>query len=267
MFSVAVLDGKVIHLDTLKLSDFFAGFFFGAGLFETMRIVAQRPQFLGRHVERLKRGLSAISAIEAPAVSRLSVDILGADITAGIARCVAESATIPDIAKVTVSDGHVLVTFRESSPAEAMCIDVLEDSYRAGDTLLNHKTIAYLKQYRRLRSDLLFQNERGELCETPTANVFVVFEDHVATPPLSAPCLAGIIREVLLERGRLGDLRLIEEPIPASSMAATIGVWVTNSIALARPVTSYLGRALPGSVAFAARAREAVSFHESGGAP
>lgn len=262
MFPVAVLDGKVVHLDTLKLADFSSGYFFGAGLFETLRLVEQRAQFLARHAERLKRGLSAISAIEPPVASRLSIDALGADITAGVERCRTESGATPDVAKVTVSDGHVLLTFRSSSPVGSMSIDVLESSYRAGDTLPNHKTIAYLKQYRSLRSGLLFQNERGELCESPTANVFVAFEDHVATPPLSAPCLAGIIREVLLERGALGDLRLSEEPIEASSMAAAVGVCLTNSVALAIPVTSYLGRALPGSARLAALAREAVSFME-----
>jgi branched-chain amino acid aminotransferase len=262
MFPVAVLDGKVVDLDTLKLGDFSSGYFFGAGLFETLRLVEQRPQCLVRHAERLKRGLSAISVIEPPLASRLSIDVLGADITAGIERCLAESGRAPDVVKVTVSDGHVLLTFRNSSPVGSMSIDVLESSYRAGDTLLNHKTIAYLKQYRDLGSGLLFQNERGELCESPTANLFVAFEDHVATPPLSAPCLAGIIREVLLERGTLGDLRLREEPILASSMGAAIGVCLTNSLALAIPVTSYLGRSLPGSVPLAALAREAVSSVE-----
>jgi branched-chain amino acid aminotransferase len=256
---VAVFDGEVVHPEALRLSDFFSGYFFGAGLFETMRIAGQRPQFLARHIERLKRGLSAVSAISPPAARRLELDAIGADIEAGLTRCREVSGAHPGVAKVTVSDGHVLVTFRDASPVGAMDIDTLEGSYRAGDALLNHKTLSYLRQYRGLRSGLLFQNERGELCESPTANLFVAFKDHIATPPLSAPCLAGIIREVLLERGALGELRVREEPIPASSMGAATGACLTNSVALAIPVTSYLGRDLPGSRSLAALAREVLS--------
>ena len=258
---VAVLDGDLVDLEALRLSDFSSGYFFGAGLFETLRIAGERPQpqFLARHIARLKRGLSAVPAILAPAARRLELDVIGADIEAGLGRCREVSGAHPGVAKVTVSDGHVLVTFRDAAPVDAMAIDTLEGSYRAGDALLNHKTLSYLRHYRGLRSGLLFQNERGELCESPSANLFVAFEDHLATPPLSAPCLAGIIREVLLERGSLGELRLREGPIPASSMAAATGACLTSSVALAIPVTSYLGRDLAGSRSLAARVREMLS--------
>jgi len=259
MFPIAVLDGTVVRLDELKLADFIGGYLFGAGLFETMRIIDRRAQFLGRHVARLQRGLAALSAIEAPA--RLALED---DIAAGLERCRTEGIA-PDVVRVTVSDGRVLVTFRDATPPRPLAIDQVDSSYRASDDLLNHKTIAYLKQYRRLRDGVVFQNERGELCETPTANLFVAFADRVVTPPLSAPCLPGIVREVLLERGSLGELPVREEPIAVNALATATAAWVTNSVALAIPVTSSFGRALPDSVYLAARAREAVCLHDGGG--
>jgi branched-chain amino acid aminotransferase len=255
LLPVAVLDGEVVRPEALRLSDFFSGYLFGAGLFETLRISAGRPEFLARHAERLKRGLAAIPAVSPPAAARLAVDALEADISAGLSRC-RELGADPGVARITVSDGHALVTFREATPAGAVGVAALEGSYRAGDALLNHKTTSYLRQYRGLRSGLLFQNERGELCESPTANLFVAFRDRVATPPLSAPCLAGIIREVLLERGALGALPIREEPVAADAMAEATGAFLTNSVALAVPITSYLGRELSGSISLAAAARE-----------
>ena len=47
--------------------------------------------------------------------------------------------------------------------------------------------------------EALFANTRGELCEGTGANVFVVVDGVLRTPPLSAGCLAGVTRELVCE--------------------------------------------------------------------
>jgi branched-chain amino acid aminotransferase len=47
----------------------------------------------------------------------------------------------------------------------------------------------------------VFANTRGELCEGTGSNVFLEVGGELVTPPLSAGCLAGITRELLLEWG------------------------------------------------------------------
>ena len=47
--------------------------------------------------------------------------------------------------------------------------------------------------------EVILLNERGEVAECTSANVFAVFGDRVLTPPLSSGCLPGITRELLLE--------------------------------------------------------------------
>lgn len=46
--------------------------------------------------------------------------------------------------------------------------------------------------------EVLFLNTAGELCEAACANLFVVRDGQVMTPPLGSGCLAGIARGVIL---------------------------------------------------------------------
>ncbi len=49
--------------------------------------------------------------------------------------------------------------------------------------------------------EVLFMNERGELCEGSITNLFIETQDgRRLTPPVSCGLLPGILREVLLER-------------------------------------------------------------------
>lgn len=64
--------------------------------------------------------------------------------------------------------------------------------------------------------ELLFLNERGELVEGSITNIFVERGGHLLTPPLSAGCLPGVLRQELLDQGRAVEARLtpadLDEP-------------------------------------------------------
>lgn len=49
--------------------------------------------------------------------------------------------------------------------------------------------------------ELIFLNERGEVCEGTITNVFADFGEGLLTPPLSSGLLPGILREELLDNG------------------------------------------------------------------
>jgi branched-chain amino acid aminotransferase len=257
--NVAVLDGALTRLGAIVLRDVPTGFFFGAGVFETLLAPDRGPEFLGRHLARLRASLAALPAIVAPAPGMLADETVRHAIVQGQARCVETTGVRPAIAKVVVADGHVLVTFRHLQRRTEAVIDDLEVAHRAGDALAHHKTLAYLRSFASLGRRVLFLNERGELCEAPSANVFVAFHDRVATPPLEAPCLPGIIRGVLLEHGRLGGLPIVEEPISAALLECADGCVLTNSVFQALPVTTCLRRVLSRSDSLADDARRIVA--------
>jgi branched-subunit amino acid aminotransferase/4-amino-4-deoxychorismate lyase len=85
------------------------------------------------------------------------------------------------------------------------------------DLLLRHKTTqrAIYEEALRLAQaadpgidEVVFLNERGEVCEGSRTSVFVPLGDALLTPPLSCGLLAGVLRASLLCRGKARVHRL-----------------------------------------------------------
>src|SRR5438105_11833133 len=51
--------------------------------------------------------------------------------------------------------------------------------------------------------EVILLNERGEVAECTSANVFIARGDRVWTPPLSSGCLPGVTRHILLHEIRV----------------------------------------------------------------
>ncbi len=73
-------------------------------------------------------------------------------------------------------------------------------------------------------SEAIFANTRGMLCEGTGTNVFCVIDGLVVTPPLSAGCLAGITRELIIE---WHDVH--ERDLTMAELAAADEVFLTST--------------------------------------
>lgn len=97
-----------------------------------------------------------------------------------------------------------------------------------------------LTQVRRRRFDeaLLF-NDRAEVVSACCANVFVVRDDRISTPPRSSGCRAGVIREWVIGRRKVEERRLRREDIVNADE-----IFLTNSWIGVMPVATVEGRPL-----------------------
>ncbi|MBY6082450.1 aminotransferase class IV family protein [Ruegeria arenilitoris] len=102
----------------------------------------------------------------------------------------------------------------------------------SSDTWLRHKTTrrAIYDQARAEMPDgvdeLLFLNERDELCEGTITNLFVEIDGgRLLTPPVAAGLLPGILREELIETGRA-----TEAVLTLHDLVAAHRVWMGNSL-------------------------------------
>ena len=77
--------------------------------------------------------------------------------------------------------------------------------------------------------EALLLNERREASECTSANLFAVFGDTVATPPLTSGCLPGVTRELLLEEVRAPGIEVVERPLTLPDLEAADGLFVTSS--------------------------------------
>jgi branched-chain amino acid aminotransferase len=84
-------------------------------------------------------------------------------------------------------------------------------------------------------------NERGEIAECTSANIFTVNGGQVWTPPLSSGCLPGVTRALLLEEIRVPGLAVAEKTLFKEDLEAADEIFVTSTTRDLMPVASVEG--------------------------
>jgi branched-chain amino acid aminotransferase len=84
-------------------------------------------------------------------------------------------------------------------------------------------------------------NERGEVSECTSANLFAVIGGRVVTPPLSSGCLPGVTRAILLEEI---DPSIEERTLLPEDLEAATEIFMTSSTRDVLPVTQVGGLSL-----------------------
>jgi branched-chain amino acid aminotransferase len=101
-------------------------------------------------------------------------------------------------------------------------------------------------------SEVVLLNERSEVAECTTANIFSVKDGIVATPPLSSGCLEGVTRSVLLEIAPRNGVPMIERALTPDDLFAAEEVFITSTNRSLLGVSEIAGHkyaAAPGPVA------------------
>jgi branched-chain amino acid aminotransferase len=87
----------------------------------------------------------------------------------------------------------------------------------------------YEEAHLRGLDEMLLLDERGQVSECTSANVFAVFGNRVVTPPLSSGCLPGVTRELLIEVIRVPGIEVVEQPLTLSDLESADGLFITSS--------------------------------------
>ena len=77
--------------------------------------------------------------------------------------------------------------------------------------------------------DALLLNEKDHLSECTSANVFLVSNGSVLTPPLNSGCLAGITREVILEIAPRAGVRVVEQELTTNDLTKAEEVFISST--------------------------------------
>ncbi len=93
--------------------------------------------------------------------------------------------------------------------------------------------------------EVILLNERGEVSECTSANIFAVEGGRVWTPPLESGCLPGVTRAVLMSEIRAPGLELGEKTLFPADLEAADEVFITSTTRNLLPVLSIDGRATP----------------------
>jgi branched-chain amino acid aminotransferase len=77
--------------------------------------------------------------------------------------------------------------------------------------------------------EAILLNERGEVAECTSANIFIANGSQVWTPPLSSGCLPGITREVLLGDIHLPGIKIGEKALMPADLEFADEVFITST--------------------------------------
>jgi branched-subunit amino acid aminotransferase/4-amino-4-deoxychorismate lyase len=121
-------------------------------------------------------------------------------------------------------------------------------SRSSGSPLLAFKTTnyfenSYARRWARQKGfyDALFFNERGEITETTTANLFLIRGRRLITPPVSAGLLPGIARCFLLASAGDSGLVAEERAVTTADLEGAEEVIVSNAVVEVLPVKEIAG--------------------------
>jgi branched-subunit amino acid aminotransferase/4-amino-4-deoxychorismate lyase len=183
------------------------------GLIETLLWTRDEGFFLlAEHLERLRRSSARLGfrCDELRVVEALT----------GAAESFPGAAAARLRVRIVLSaDGAIESSAAQIEPVAANAVwtvAIAERRFDSGDPLLRHKTTRrelYETELARANADeVLFLNERDEVCEGARANVFLAREGVLLTPPLSSGLLPGTLRAHLLREGRAREavLRLAD---------------------------------------------------------
>lgn len=242
------MDGLVLHNGRLqpigeaRLSPGQAGLLAGWGVFTTLRLYGGRPFEFHRHWERMTRdaerlGLEMIygETAVADAIAELARANRRLEGMARVWFVRNQGGIWTDEAPRAATDLLVFTRELQPWPAEHRLMLVPKAIYSAG-VLAGAKMLSWAQNSllaERARTagydDALLLNERGELAECTSANVFLVIDGKVLTPPLASGCLAGVTRDVLFEIAPGAGIELREAALTPADLGRAGEVFISST--------------------------------------
>jgi branched-chain amino acid aminotransferase len=276
MPTVVNLDGKLVAPSEARVSVFDRGFLYGDSVYEVVRTYGGRPFELGAHLARLRHSADRIGLEPKWDAARTVAEIARAlDASRG------GDAPDPEAAPWNVGERYVRVVMTRGAgeigldpalavdpvalviaqplhgpPARAYAEGVaaafvgvrraspaaIDPTAKTGAHLPN--VLAVREARERGAHEALLLDDRGEVTEGSSSNVFAVRGGRVTTPPLAAGILEGVTRGVVLRLARDLGVPAEEAPLRPEALEGADEVFITSTVREILPVTRLGARAV-----------------------
>lgn len=250
-------NGDLVSMQDVRLSPGQAGLLNGWGVFTTIRIYHGQPFAFERHWSRLATDAHRLKIPvewEPENVSKHLDQLIEANhVKEGCARIY----FVYNRVGMWISDETMpevdLLLYTASLPERKGPVRLAVQSFGryASSPLAGVKVISWLENVwmldqaqRRGFDEVILLNEHNEVTECTAANIYCVREGKVTTPPLSAGCLPGVTRTVLLEMGEQFGVRVEEGPLRTEDLLAAEEVFITSTTREIQSVSQIEDRAM-----------------------
>jgi branched-chain amino acid aminotransferase len=249
----------VIQDSDLQLTVSNRSFLYGDGIFETLKIVNNKILFFEDHYFRLMASMRIVR-MEIPMTFTMEyleeqilklVGILDIKDSARVRFTVFRNEGgfyLPNDNSISfVIQAAKLENIRYKIPKIQFEVDLYKDFIVPRQLLSTLKTankITYVTasifaKENQLDSSLLI-NETKNVIEAANANLFMLMENKLITPPISEGCLNGIMRKQIISLAKqIDSVEVIEAAISPFDLQKADELFITNVIVGIQPITKY----------------------------
>jgi branched-chain amino acid aminotransferase len=243
-------NNRIVPLAEARLSPGQAGLLMGWGVFTTLRVYRGQPFAFDRHWSRMTRDAGRLGIpipYEREAVCRATMDLARAngnpESTARISFVKNHGGLWAEAGERAEADLLIFTRPLVAWPATQRLVletsGIFAGGHYAGAKMLSWVSHAAVLEnaHRRGFDDALLSNENGHLAECTSANIFLVGDGKILTPPLSSGCLPGITREVLMEIIPRAGIELREQELRSEDLSSAEEVFISSTTREVAPVS------------------------------
>ena len=249
----------VIQDSDLQLTVSNRSFLYGDGIFETLKIVNNKILFFEDHYFRLMASMRIVR-MEIPMTFTMEyleeqilklVGILDIKDSARVRFTVFRNEGgfyLPNDNSISfVIQAAKLENIRYKIPKIQFEVDLYKDFIVPRQLLstlktankITHVTASIFAKENQLDSSLLI-NETKNVIEAANANLFMLMENKLITPPISEGCLNGIMRKQIISLAKqIDSVEVIEAAISPFDLQKADELFITNVIVGIQPITKY----------------------------
>lgn len=214
--------------------------FLGEGLFETLRVERSKPCFARLHWQRLKNsalvlGIPFDLSLDHWIASLINQIKRNQLIQGGVKAILSGGVAARGLAERGLTSQLIFQTFkysRENQPVRLMSVPWLRDS---SNPIYQIKSVNYLEAIIARRhavamgfDDALFFNMQQHVTETTCANLFIIKNNGLITPPVADGVLPGITRSKVQMLCKRLQMDCSESSISKDSLLHADAVILTN---------------------------------------
>jgi branched-subunit amino acid aminotransferase/4-amino-4-deoxychorismate lyase len=251
------VNGEIMPADRPQMLLDNRAYHFGDGLFESIRVVNGRPCFLDAHWARLTTGAQVLR-IGLPAgldrrmfEQRINELVERAGAMSARCRFTLYRAGGGRYTPESTKGQYTIELLPMEEPCytlneEGLVVDIWPVMRKPVNDLARLKTLnglyyimAALWAQERQLDDCLLQNERGNIIESSSGNLFIVSNGVLYTPSLSDGCLGGVMRAQVINLALASGIKVYECSLNPQNLLAADEVFFTNALRGIRWVGAY----------------------------
>lgn len=249
---------SLLPVEKVRLSPGQAGLICGWGIFTTLRICRGEAFAYERHWRRLEKDAS-ITRLPMPYTAakvrvHLHEVIRANQVTEGCARIYLVYNTVGFWQSAEQHPQVDLIIYSAPLPEhrELVRLAVREHGRHSASPLSGVKSISWLNNVWAVAEatkegfdEVIMLNERGEVAECTSANIFAVKDGKVLTPPLNSGCLEGVTRGILMEVAPEAGVAVVEQMLRPEDLYSADEVFISSTNRNLISVSEIAGHPIP----------------------